>query len=668
MSQKRQNNRQLYKIIKNIDTLYDSNIHMIMKKASPNDRKYLAAIIKEQKGGDLNTDQSLVDLNLIASGNREIKQIVKNLKATTKSLIEELNLTKQENKILKEQIRNLEKGVNKLDKTKCKEKLKQAQKYIEQFLQVRKAIIGLVAFIKKKILIQSTKLSFLSKPPLEYEDDLEMIQKIQIKKPTCENVQGIIDELEEYQNPDILNRIMTDYESISSSVRVIVRIFTSQNLGAGSVMKEGNQVVRTQNPCVKNNTEVVPFRFRYGPFYQVFQQVNNKTIYDSGFQLNQGNKYAIFGYGHSGSGKSKTLLGDSSELGMLQMILKDIKDKDLKVTVKESYGRIEPPTLISKTKYINKIESKMISHGEIMVKYIKQINEFLKQIHDKRKQNGQIKFTPNNPNSSRGHLIIQVESKSTKFVMFDLAGSEDPFVIAPTLLRIDPLALKAITKKDIKMILTDITNPNLKIRSTFWNQEIIDDFVNKTKTNMDIIPMEPRPGNKMKIKITQNENKQVNQIMNKLFLFYFKNVLFKDHFSQIFDVFKINKFVDYVWNMLTEGFFINETLNHLKIYLQREGDKNVQIIPARSLKIPKGIVHKTITATEMKIGADQTRYSPERLLINPDTNKTVFDLIKTLDKFQATNFLMVANVRDDLNKIQCTGTSSTLDFAHQVKS
>ena len=192
-----QQKRQLNKIIKNIDKLYDSNIHIIMKNATPNDKKYLAAIIssQKQKGGNNDVNQSLIDINLIASGNREIKQIVENLKLTTKNLLEELILTKEENKILKQQIRNLDKGVKELDKTKCKEKLQQAQKYIEQFLQVRKAMIGLVAFIKKKVITQSSKLKFLSKPPLEYEDDLEIIQKIQIKKPTCENVQGILDEL-----------------------------------------------------------------------------------------------------------------------------------------------------------------------------------------------------------------------------------------------------------------------------------------------------------------------------------------------------------------------------------------------------------------------------------------------------------------------------------------
>ena len=82
--------RQLHKIIKDIDKLYDSSIHTIIKKATPNDKKYLAAILSSQRGGSVN--DSLMDINLIASGNREIKQIVENLKSTTKNIVEELSL------------------------------------------------------------------------------------------------------------------------------------------------------------------------------------------------------------------------------------------------------------------------------------------------------------------------------------------------------------------------------------------------------------------------------------------------------------------------------------------------------------------------------------------------------------------------------------------------
>ena len=624
------NNRQLNRIIKDIDKLYDSNIHAIIKKATPNDKKYLVAIMTSQQQGGSSTQQALMDLSLITSGNREIKQIVMSLKSTIQNLVNELDLSKQENKFLKDQIRNLDKGVSKLDKTKCKQKMKQAQEYIQQFLEVRKAMINLVSFIKKKVVTNSTKLKFLSKPPQYYENKLEELQKIQIKKPTCENVQGILEELEEYQNPDILNRIVNDFENLSGTVRVFVRIFnesfvnpnkrippqtfqykivkdnnnikkvkedisnqcelppeyanipsSTQCLTPSSIIKEGKEVVRSKYPCMDSN-DYVPFRYRYGPFFDVFQNVNNNKVFQSFSSiiksLERGNQVIVFGYGYSGSGKTYSLLGDQNEAGILQMILKhiNVNTSKLSLRVKELYGRIEPPSEIGRNRYENNIDSKLNSYGnlDITSQGIEAIIPFIKDITKQRQEKQIIKFTSNNANSSRAHLFFQISITfnngiSTKLMLIDLAGAEDPFIIGQTFLKIDPLALKSLSKNDVKMLLTDITNPSLKIRTTFWEPKVLKDFSQKTNTNLDLLPQEKR-FDKIKIKISQNDNSKINNIMNRLFLFYFKNHLFgKEIFKNLFTPFRIDRMVNYIWDMLTEGFFINESLNHLKIFLQR---------------------------------------------------------------------------------------------------
>lgn len=688
MTSNQQQRMQFNKIIKSIDKLYDSNIHTIIKNAIPNDKKYLAAIISNQTGSS-SSSSPLIDISLIASGNREIKQIVENLKSTTKSLLEELDLTKQENKILKDQIRKLNQGEQKFDKTKCNEKIKLAQKYIEQFLQVRKAMIGLVAFIKKKVIIQSLKLKFLTKPLLEWEKDLKKMQKIQIKKPICENVQEILNKLEEYQNPNILSNILNNFESISGSVRVIVRIMNN-SLRDKMICDETNKTKKVKQNYITENQILCltpksiekddKYVVRTRSFFEVFQNENNKTIFSSYKSiipsLERGNQIITFGYGYSGSGKTFTLLGNQKEYGLFQETLREIRDKvqDITITVKELYGKIEPPSKVSRNKYENKIESKLINHGQIKLNTIEQVNTFLEKINKERRKNGQIKFTPNNPNSSRGHLVIQVFIKfktgiSTKFMTIDLAGSEDPFIIGQTFLRIDPLALETISKKDVKMLLVDITNPDLRIKSTFWTKEILDDFSKKTKTNIGILNMKEKKDGRVKIKITQEQesNKHINQIMNKLYMFYFVNVLFGQEFSQIFQQFKINNLVDYIWDIITEWFYINETLNHLKIFLQRESDKKVHIIRASESIVPKGIIYKTITANEMKLGADKIRYSPDKLLVNPKVEDSI-GFLKLIEKFKrddkATNYVMIATIRDELNKVY----SKTLDFAHQIKS
>ena len=73
----------------------------------------------------------------------------------------------------------------------------------------------------------------------------------------------------------------------------------------------------------------------------------------------------------------------------------------------------------------------------------------------------------------------------------------------------------------------------------------------------------------------------------------------------------------------------------------------------------------------MKVGADKTRYMPNRLLVNPDLDDSI-GLLKLIKEFtkvdKATNFVMIANISDQLSPIHCRGTSSTLDFANQVRS
>ena len=71
----------------------------------------------------------------------------------------------------------------------------------------------------------------------------------------------------------------------------------------------------------------------------------------------------------------------------------------------------------------------------------------------------------------------------------------------------------------------------------------------------------------------------------------------------------------------------------------------------------------------MKIGADKTRYSPDKLLMNPiqDDKLGFMKLLRTIkSQNKPTKFVLLATLSDTLNKMYCDGTSSTLDFAHQL--
>ena len=707
------NKKQFYKILKKIDELRSNTLYKRVKRLSNNDKKYLASIIVKPKqigGGDGDNN-----ISLILDGNKEIKRTVENLKTTMKNIVDELMLTKTENKTLKLQLKNLDKDIVKLDKSSCVDQIKQAEKYIENFLNVKKSITDVVSFTKKLLVSQSPKLELLIKSPIEYDNDLKKINQIKINKPQCENVNGIIEELEEYQNPDILNRILNDYETLSSTVRVIVRIFNEsfvnpklrQNpqkfdfkiiqdrdntkkikntftseceisntanlcLTPGSVINDNKDVVRTKYPCNNNSEEFIPFRYRYGPFYNVLRNQDNNALFEtykpilSGLQ--KGNSLLTFGYGYSGSGKTMSLLGNSTTDGLLQLSLKEIQPETLSMSliVEELYGTIAPPTEISRGKYANEIQYKLFNYGSLSIKNIGDIQPFLNNINIQRIQKNHIKFTVNNTESSRGHLFLTMDIKfknntNTKFRIIDLAGAEDPFIIGELFLKINPLGLKSLTKNDIKLLLTDITNTNLKIKTTYWEEEILLNFSQKTKTDLAILPQEKVSG-KIKIKIETNDDRIVN-IMNRLFIFYFQNYVFGvEKFKQLFTPFKIENIVNYIWEIITEGFYINETLNHLQIFLQQQSNKTIKII--KNNTPIKDNSYKLITATQMYTGAEETKYTPFRLLFDPENqvDKNKLGFIQLLENTSPTNFSMIATLKDSLNNITCSGASSTLNF------
>ena len=189
-------------------------------------------------------------------------------------------------------------------------------------------------------------------------------------------------------------------------------------------------------------------------------------------QALSGYRIAVFGYGYSGSGKTFTLFGnpESRVDGIVQEAFKDpsiynrISSLEIPSIVelygqgtyrgKEDYpkriiqrGRVRTKidyinefgkTLIDKTavggilnvvgKKINVNIGSGAEKGKNIAKTIDFINERLTQM---RRINGSIKSTPNNPESSRGHLFITFKITTDdgtvgEFIVADFGGIEDP--------------------------------------------------------------------------------------------------------------------------------------------------------------------------------------------------------------------------------------------------
>ncbi len=338
-----------------------------------------------------------------------------------------------------------------------------------------------------------------------------------------------------------------------------------------------------------------------------------------------------------------------------------VKYSSLKINVFELYGKIDVPKLIGNDRYTNDIQSEFIDYGTF--------NEFsldlLKQINEKRINNGHIKSTPNNPVSSRGHLFFKCNfilenGKNVSVILIDSAGIENPFMISKVFLKIDKTAIKLMNFNNIKLLISNMKNSPIK--TTYWDEEILEKF--KLKYGKEILN---NFGNKMKVKnliklqyqaITETDN----IIIRNLFLFNLQNYIIKDDnkFIKLFDTLQydninIDKVCNYIHDVITEGFFIVETLNHLKYFFRKRLDKQTKVI--------------NITARDFFIGTENLGYSINKFFISPEDPNNLIKMTDYLKKLNPkTKYIISGNIRTDLNEIICGSTLNGLDFLNSIKS
>lgn len=192
-----------------------------------------------------------------------------------------------------------------------------------------------------------------------------------------------------------------------------------------------------------------------GPFYDVFSDTKfddskNEVVsstadmyskMSSTFnQLIAGYNIVIFGTGYSGSGKTYTLYGSRTALGLTQLVLTDVIDR----LNKTRPGRVHNITIHSIDDIYgdrNSREGGAPSYAKDYIGNIININSIvpiLTAITKKRIADGRVKPTPNNIESSRAHLVIrfafgyrdantpfQVDETIGHFTVIDMGGMEN---------------------------------------------------------------------------------------------------------------------------------------------------------------------------------------------------------------------------------------------------
>ena len=177
---------------------------------------------------------------------------------------------------------------------------------------------------------------------------------------------------------------------------------------------------------------------------------------------------------------------------------------------------------------------------------IDSIKELLEKIETERKKTKTIKSTPNNPESSRSHLFIEIaykKGKNIKYLTFiDMAGIENPFEIAISIFpfmdlrnKINPILIKKqldnqcatkyknLTPKELydSGNIPDklYTHFNDVLEQMYWGDQSI---ASRVYANQYGLYPRIEPGKKFKGLLIQKQKTNINDELNRLGTFFWK--------------------------------------------------------------------------------------------------------------------------------------------------
>ena len=268
-----------------------------------------------------------------------------------------------------------------------------------------------------------------------------------------------------FYNDNVETKMRDLFEDALGSVQIFVKLKVSENINNELITIDNNNIFLTYGDNKKQRISincyngVIPEKYNNLNTKDIIDNASNKTLYkslSSKIDLALKNYNIIcFGSGYSGAGKTFTLLkGDNS-------IIKEIYNKyktkyTLKLSVFEQYGYwdIHNNTKLSKifsiednhfTEHIYIYNLKNIKDEKINMETLKiylnkenysvvidNIDYVLDEIEKIRKNNRRVKFTINNPESSRSHIyylikIIDSNLKEKGYItIIDMGGQENP--------------------------------------------------------------------------------------------------------------------------------------------------------------------------------------------------------------------------------------------------
>lgn len=379
-----------------------------------------------------------------------------------------------------------------------------------------------------------------------------------------------------------------------------------------------------------------------GPYYKIIpEEVTNgskefnKIVDDIKKELDS-SSLCLFGYGLSGSGKTHTMLGNG---GILQEIIK----KYGQITVKYVFEQYVDEFVVThhgpEYNKLKSISGKIIDYYNKKVEFINitdiaeiskkidttNITGFLDKIKTFRIEKNRIKKTPNNDESSRSTLYIVFEiSEKVHLIIVDCAGRETPREIKNTLIKLETEEIH------ISQILTYEPPDNL---DPLVNGIKRKDIKTLTNINNSVTSFE-----KYK-ELTERQNKN-------------REPKFKYEFKE--------DLLNYLQSMFKEGYYINESLNHLIFFLNKKIDSEHKAPKTQKCVEQCGKNDK---------GEYQYNYDPLKVFKDPskadDPIKTM-TIMNWIETKYNPKYMMFCMIRQENDK--CIDSAATLNFANSIKS
>ena len=325
------------------------------------------------------------------------------------------------------------------------------------------------------------------------------------------NSQTDIDILKEYIKTlkEIISKILENKGKVRTFIRTFIRL-------KETLEKKIDYTINDEKTEITTNCHV---KKTFGPFKRIYDSILNEDLLKDVEVINiidllkTGVSILLFSYGISGSGKSYTLFGNDKTVGVVQYIINTLDSKGFKINIDSIEEEYVDTFGVTGEKLHTLSGEKMDIKEKMNIKKEEMnINKLVENITITLKKNKRIKETPNNKESSRSHLYITFKiikgDTLSYFTVIDCAGRETPKEIFDSYFSFDSKYNYPGT-----FYLSDIKN--LKENNTYVS------------------------------KLKKDEIKNVSD--NKLKLQYIKD-------------------------LIKEGFYINESLNHLIYFINKQAD------------------------------------------------------------------------------------------------